>query len=304
VVRLHSRRPTCVPVVLCNCHKVGTGALAVPRVRAMRGARHPPKTTTPAQGRGGCSACNPCREMNLPLVRWGRPQGDDPPLGRIPDAFGTTTAPLFQAPAPPALQRVQATARTTKKSFWAVHHGPAAAFGYRSSFILGPSPPSLGPSLAHLGPSSRDLGPSSAHLGPSSRDLGPSSARLGPSSRDLGPSSAHLGPSSRDLGPSSAHLGPSSRDLGPRSARLGPSSRDLGPSSAHLGPSSRDLGPSSARSGPSSRDRGPRPMRVRTIYTRYRCTGRQLCWRSTALGLLGFLAGVHSGGRRPWVVWW
>ena len=172
--------------------------------------------------------------MNLPLVRWGRPQGDDPPLGRIPDAFGTTTAPLFQAPAPPALQRVQATAHTTKKSFWAVHHGPAAAFGYRSSFILGPSPPSLGPSLAHLGPSSRDLGPSSAHLGPSSRDLGPSSAR----------------------------------------------------------------------SGPSSRDRGPRPMRVRTIYTRYRCTGRQPCWRSTALGLLGLLAGVHSGGRRPEVVRW
>jgi hypothetical protein len=64
------------------------------------------------------------------------------------------------------------------------------------------------------------------------------------------------------------------------------------------------LGPSSARSGPSSRDRGPRPMRVRTIYTRYRCTGRQLCWRSTALGLLGFLAGVHSGGRRPWVLRW
>jgi hypothetical protein len=177
-----------------------------------------------------------------------------------------------------------------RMSFWAVHHGPAAAFGYRSSFILGPSPPSLGPSLAHLGPSSRDLGPSSA--------------RLGPSSRDLGPSSAHLGPSSRDLGPSSAHLGPSSRDLGPSSARLGPSSRDLGPSSAHLGPSSRDLGPSSARSGPSSRDRGPRPKRVRTIYTRYRCTGGQPCWRSTALGLLGFLARVHSGGRRPGVVRW
>ena len=52
MVRLHSRRPTCVPVVLCNCHKVGTGALAVPRVRAMRGARHTPKNNNPGTGPG------------------------------------------------------------------------------------------------------------------------------------------------------------------------------------------------------------------------------------------------------------
>jgi hypothetical protein len=54
--------------------------------------------------------------MVLPLVRRGRPQGDAPPLGRIPDGFATTTTPPLQAPAPQALQRVRAAAHPAKKA--------------------------------------------------------------------------------------------------------------------------------------------------------------------------------------------
>ena len=96
--------------------------------------------------------------MNLPLVRWGRPQGDDPPLGRIPDAFGTTTAPLFQAPAPPALQRVQATAHTTKNEFLGGSSRPG------SSVRL--------PFLVHFGSKSAEFGSKSGSSGSKFERLG------------------------------------------------------------------------------------------------------------------------------------
>jgi hypothetical protein len=228
VVRLHSRRPTCVPVVLCNCHKVGTGALAVPRVRAMRGARHPPKTTTPAQGRGGCSACNPCREMNLPLVRWGRPQGDDPPLGRIPDAFGTTTAPLFQAPAPPALQRVQATAHTTKNEFLGGSSRPGSSV--RLPFLV-----HFGSKSAEFGSKSGSSGSKFERLGSKFGSSGSKFAGLGSKFGSFGSKFERLGSKFGSSGSKFERLGSKFGSSGSKFERLGSKVGSFGSKFAGLG---------------------------------------------------------------------
>jgi len=187
--------------------------------------------------------------MVLPLVRRGRPQGDAQPLGRIPDGFATTTTPLLQAPAPPALQRVRAAAHPEKK---ALKGGPPRPG--RSACL---------PFLVQFGSKSGEFGSKSASSGSKFGsswsmfgELGSKSASSWSKSGSSGSMFEELGSMFGSSGSKSGSSGSMFAEFGSMFGSSGSKSGEFGSKSASSGSMFEELGSKSASSGSKSGEFG------------------------------------------------